>query len=213
MIVSGMMFCEALENFPGKIQAGETGIFFLQLFHDPQAVRIVFKTAVAFHQAGEHRFRFMPKGRVAEIVRERDGLGEVGVQAERAGNVARDGGDFNSMRQPCTQMIPGAVEKHLGLVFETAESARMDDPVAVPLVLCAPERGCLGKFASACIATELGQVSQGLAFQLFEFQSIARHGSNSSINSSIIPAPKCRAVQTGGGWCLQSNCWGSWRRR
>jgi hypothetical protein len=48
------------------------------------------------------------------------------------------GGDFNRVREPRAQMVAGAVEKNLRLVFEPAEGARMDDAVAVALVMGAP---------------------------------------------------------------------------
>ncbi len=75
---------------------------------------------------------------MAEVVRERDGLGQVRVQPQRAGDVARDGGDFDRVREARAEMIAGAVEKNLRLVFEPAEGARMDDAVAVALIMRAP---------------------------------------------------------------------------
>ena len=75
---------------------------------------------------------------MAEVMRERDGFGQVLVQLQRAGDVARDGGDFDGMREPRAEMVAGAVEKNLRLVFEPAEGARMDDAVAVALVMRAP---------------------------------------------------------------------------
>ena len=94
---------------------------------------VVFEPAVASHAFGQHRFALVTKRRMAQVVRKRDRLGQIRVQPERAGDVARDGGDFDRMRQPRAQMVAGAVEKNLRLVFEAAEGARMDDAVAVAL--------------------------------------------------------------------------------
>ncbi len=87
----------------------------------------------------QNGFALVAERRMAEVVRERDGFGEVGVQPQRAGEVAGDGGDFNRVREPRAQMVAGAVEKNLRLVFESAEGARMDHAVAVALVMRAPE--------------------------------------------------------------------------
>ncbi len=42
----------------------------------------------------------MAEWRVTEVVRKRDGLGEVLVERERAGNGARDGRDLDRVREP-----------------------------------------------------------------------------------------------------------------
>ena len=113
---------------------------------------------------------------MAEVVRERDGFGEVGVEAQRAGEVARDGGDFDGVREPRAEVIAGAVEKNLGLVFQPAEGARMNDAVAVALVLRAPERWWFLKLSPTRVAAELRIRREDLAFEGFEFLAGARHG-------------------------------------
>ena len=136
---------------------------------------------------------------------------KISVQFQRAGDVARDGGDFNRVREPRAQMVAGAVEKNLRLVFQPAEGARMDDAVAVALVMRAPFRRGLLVFASARVAAELRVGRENLAFDLFQFLTGARHGENSGriISSPAVPARKCRAAQTAGGWCPRSSCSGS----
>ena len=176
MVVSGLMFREAFQNFPRKIQAGKAGILFLQFLDDAETVEIVLKSAVAFHQAGKHHFALVTKRRMPEVVRERNGLGEIGVEAERAGNVPGTGGHFNRVREPRAEMIAGAAEKNLRLVFEPAEGARMNHAVTVALVLRAPDRRNFLVLATARVAAELGVRCEKLAFELFEFLAGARHG-------------------------------------
>src|SRR5581483_8585329 len=146
---------------------------------------------------------------MAEVMREGNRFRQIGIQSQRAGNVARNGCDFNRVREPRAQMVAGAVEKNLCLVFEPAKGARMNDAVAVTLILCAPFGRRFGKFASTGVAAKLRKRSERFSFDLFEFLSRARH----EINSLAIPELKFRAIQTAGEWCLQSNCSGSWRRR
>ena len=114
---------------------------------------------------------------MAEVMRERDALGEVGVEPQGAGDIARDGGDFNSVRQARAEVVAGAVEENLRLVFEPAKGARMNDAVTVALVVRAPFRRRLGILAAARVATELGVGRERLPFDLFQFLTGARHGS------------------------------------
>ncbi len=89
---------------------------------------------------------------MAEVVRQRDGLGQVLIQPQRAGDVARDGGHLHRVREPRAEVIAGAVEKNLGLVFEPAEGAGMNDAVAVALVMRAPFGRRLRMLAPAGVA-------------------------------------------------------------
>ncbi len=70
---------------------------------------------------------------MAEIVAERDRLGQVLVEPKRLGERARDLGDFDRMGEPGAEMVALVVDEDLRLVGEAAESRRMDDPVAVAL--------------------------------------------------------------------------------
>ena len=56
-----------------------------------------------------------------EVVRERDGFGQVFIQPERAGDRAADRGDLDGVREPRAQVVAGAVEKDLRLVLEPPE--------------------------------------------------------------------------------------------
>src|SRR5262249_4618532 len=75
----------------------------------------------------------MAERRVAEIVREREGLGEVLAEPQRARNRARDLRDFEAVRQARPIMVALVIDKDLRLVLEAPEGARMDDAVAVAL--------------------------------------------------------------------------------
>src|SRR5580704_8668531 len=72
-------------------------------------------------------------------------------------------------------MVAGAVKKDLGLVFEAAECARMNDAVAVALIVRPPRGRRFGIFAPEGIAAELRVGRKDLAFDLFEFLSGSRH--------------------------------------
>ena len=70
---------------------------------------------------------------MAEIVRERHGLGEVLVEPERAADRARDLRHFEAVGQPGAVMVALVIDEDLGLVLQPAERGRMDDAVAVAL--------------------------------------------------------------------------------
>ena len=73
----------------------------------------------------------MPERRMAEIVRQRERLGEILVETERPRERARDLLHFQGVRQPRPVMIALVEDEDLGLVFEPAEGGGMDDAVAV----------------------------------------------------------------------------------
>jgi hypothetical protein len=71
--------------------------------------------------------------RVAKIMRERQRLGEIVVEAERAGKRASDLTDLERMGKSCSKMIALVRDKNLRLVGEPPERRAMDDAVAIPL--------------------------------------------------------------------------------
>ena len=73
--------------------------------------------------------------RVPEVVPERARLGEVLVQAEGARDRPRDLRDLERVREPRAVVVALERDEDLRLVLEPPERARVDDPVAVALVL------------------------------------------------------------------------------
>ena len=70
---------------------------------------------------------------VAEIVRQRQGLGEVLVQPQRARDRAGDLRDFEAVRQPGAVMVALMRDEDLRLVHQPPERGRMENAVAVAL--------------------------------------------------------------------------------
>ncbi len=62
-----------------------------------------------FHQAVQNHLALVPEGRMPEVMRQGDGLGQVFIQHQRAGDVAGNGGDFHRVRQAGAEVIAGAV--------------------------------------------------------------------------------------------------------
>ena len=223
MSVRLIMLHQTFADFPCEIQSREARILLFEFLDDAQALAVVFEAAVALHQFVLDNLAFMAEGGMAEVVRQGDGFRQIFVQLQSPGDVAGDGCDFHGVRQPRAQMVAGAVEKDLGLVFQPSKRPRVDDAVAVALVMRPPVGRFLRVFAAARVGAELGVASQILPLQLFEFFSRAGHESNSErgarngpsgalVNLPAVPARARLSAQTTGGWRPQSGCSGSRRR-
>ena len=105
-------------------------------------------------------FAGVPERRVADVVNQGEGLHQVHVKAKLAGNGAGNLRHFQRMGQPVAKMIGETAGKNLGLGFQPAESARVDDAVAVPLEIIAIGVLGLGNAASAGLLHPHGVVGQ-----------------------------------------------------
>ena len=74
---------------------------------------------------------------MADVVHERQYFDQIGVQVQLLGDGARDLRDLERMRQTIAEVIGEASGEYLRLIFQTAESARVDDTIAVTLVVIA----------------------------------------------------------------------------
>ena len=202
MIVGGGMLGKAFADLEGEVQAGERGVFLLEALDDAEALAVVLEPAVVAHELVEGVLTLVAVGGVAEVMSEGDGFGEVLVDAEGAGDVAGDGGDLHGVGEAGPQVVAGAVEEDLGLVFEPAEGARVDDAVAVALVLGSPVGGRLGIAAAARVGAELGEWGEPLALVLLEFVAGAGHGrmgNAAGLRRGATRGRGCPANRTSGG--------------
>ena len=72
---------------------------------------------------------------MAEVVRQRDGFGQVFVEPQGAGEGAGDLGDFQGVGQPRPVMVLFGVNEDLRLVLEPPKGLGVQDPVPVALEL------------------------------------------------------------------------------
>ncbi len=73
----------------------------------------------------------MPERRMAEIVGERQRLGEIFIEPQPPGERARHLRDLERMGEPGAVMIALVEHEDLGLVLEPAKGGRVNDAVAV----------------------------------------------------------------------------------
>ncbi len=116
----------------------------LQLRDEAQPVAVVVEAAVPGHAGVERVLAGVAERGVAEIVAERDALGEILVQREGPRQRTRELGDLDGVGQAGAEMIALVMYEHLRLVGEAAEGGGMDDAVAVALERRAGRRVRLG---------------------------------------------------------------------
>jgi len=126
-----IVFDDAFERFPGQIEAVEIRIAVLQRGHDAQGLRIMIKSAVIFQTGIQCPLASVTERGMAEIMRQRQRLGEILVEPELTGKRAGNLRDFQRVRQARAIMIALVKYEYLCLVLQAAERGRMNDPVAI----------------------------------------------------------------------------------
>ena len=128
------MFGDAFADLERQVQAWEAGIALLELLDDAQGVDIVIEVgAEAGHLPVELLLAGMGEGRMADIVSERQGLGEIFVETEDRGYGARNLRDFDGVGQAVAEMVGKAGREDLRLGFQAAECPGVNDTVAIAL--------------------------------------------------------------------------------
>ena len=92
----------------------------LDAVDDAQALLIVPEADAGVDRV-ERALPRVAERRVAEVVPEADGLGEVLVEFERAGDRAREARDLERVRQARAVMVALRAQEHLRLVLQAAE--------------------------------------------------------------------------------------------
>src|SRR6185369_1048783 len=110
--------------------------------------------AVLGHQLAQLLLARVAEGRMPDVVAERDRLDQRLVQLQRASDRARDLRDLERVGHARAEVVAGAVDEDLRLVFEAAERAAVDDAVAVAREVGAVRVGGLGMLAAAARAGE-----------------------------------------------------------
>ncbi len=91
----------------------------------------------------------MAERRMADVMGQRQGLGQVFVEAQLPGHGAGDLRHFQRVGETGAVMIALMEHEDLGLVLEAPKRGRVDDPVAIPAKRAAGPARSLGKQPSA----------------------------------------------------------------
>ena len=103
---------------------------------------VVVEAAVGAHAVVESVLAGVPERRVPEVVRQRERLGEILVEAEGAGDGAGDLAYLEGVGEPRAVVVALMEDEHLRLMLEPPKGGGVDDPVTVALELAARRRGC-----------------------------------------------------------------------
>ena len=119
-----------------------------EMIDHAQTLQIVLEAAIGFHAGIQGILPGMAEGCVAEIVRQRNSLGEVFIQIQLARDGARNLRDLQAVRQTGSEQIAFVVHEYLGLVFEPPKRGGVNDAVAITLKFTAALRGGLAMQAA-----------------------------------------------------------------
>jgi hypothetical protein len=149
---------DALADVVRQVQPG-FGVAPLQAVDDPDRLVVVLEPPgfrVAFgEQVVEDVLPGVAERRVAQVVPQGDGLGQVLVQAERAGDASGDLRDLDRVGEPGAEVVPFVRNEDLRLVFQPPEGPGVDDPVAVADVLRAKSSSWAGSGPRGLVARAL----------------------------------------------------------
>ena len=95
----------AFQRLPGEVEPVEGGIAALQRGDDAQRLRVVVEAAEGGEALVERALAGMAERRMAEIVRQRQRLGQILVEPQRAGERARDLRHFQRVGEPGAVMV------------------------------------------------------------------------------------------------------------
>ena len=128
-----IMLGHALQGFECEIQPIVADIAALEPGHDADCLRIVFEPSKRLHFPCQRILAGMSEWRVAQIMRQCDGICQVGIQPELGGQRPGDPRNLDGMGEASPEVIAIRRDKHLGLVHQPAECGRVNDPVAIAL--------------------------------------------------------------------------------
>ena len=167
---------DAVAHFPREV---EPLALVLEVLHDPKALLVVAERPL--QERGKGLFAQVAERCVAEVVPERDRLGEVLVQPQGPGGRPGDLGDLERVRQANAVVVPLRREEHLGLVLEAPERLGVDDPVAVALVGRSERVRRLVAFPALGRRGERGVRGQRVSLDLLGALPGGGHGPDSSV--------------------------------
>jgi hypothetical protein len=126
---------DALAHAQRQIQPAKAGVALLKPGHDAQRVQVVVEAQAQAAQAlVEGLFAGVAKGRMADVVRQRQRLGQLRIQPQRAASV-RDLGHFQGVGQAAAEVVrrgvAGQAREDLRLAGQAAKGARVQNAGAV----------------------------------------------------------------------------------
>ena len=123
---------DAVPDLDRQIEASTVA---LEHLDDPERMLVVAEVTAGMlvQDRVERLLAGVAKGRMTEVVADRDRLRKVLVQSERARDDPADSGRLHRVGQACAEMIAPGCHEDLRLVLQSSKRLRVDDAVAIPL--------------------------------------------------------------------------------
>jgi hypothetical protein len=93
---------------------------------------------MAPHYRVQRNFARVSKGRMPDVVYQRESLDQIGIQIEARCDGARDLRNLDGVRQSRAKVVGDTMSENLRLILEAAKGAGVNDAVAIAL-----ERGAI----------------------------------------------------------------------
>ena len=123
------MVQDAVPHLPGEIQAC-AGLF--EAIHHANTLLVV--TEATLDALVQTPLSGVSEGGVAQIVSQRDGLGQIFVEPQGTGDSAGDLRHLQGVGQTGTVVVALRSQKHLRFMLETAKRLAMQHPIPIPLI-------------------------------------------------------------------------------
>ena len=135
-VIAGVLH-DAFAHAQGQIQAAKGRVPLLEPGDDAQGMKVVVKAEREAAQAAvESLFAGVAKGRMADVVHQREGLGQFRIQPQSRGQRARYLGHLQRVRQAAAKVVGRRSSRQpredLGLARQPAKGARVQNPGGVP---------------------------------------------------------------------------------
>jgi iron-sulfur cluster assembly accessory protein len=198
-----VVFHKSLQCFPCQVQAIKLGVTPLQMGNDAKGLGIVIKPAIFRHQLVKGALACMTKGRVAQIMGQCQGFGEIFIHTENTRDGPGNLRHFKCVGEAGSKVVTLVIDKHLCFVFQPPKRRGMDDAVPVP---CKGRPGWTFRFgkqpapAFLSYAGVAGQMAYHLSHPALDISS--RNPDISSMSTpavSLTPAAAKRILQITGG--------------
>ena len=163
---------DPVDDLGGEVQPSAV---LLDDLHDALSLHVVGESAG--HDLIQSAFAVVPERSMPEVVPERDSLGEIFVQPERACNSAGDLADLQRVREPRAVVVGVRDKEHLRLVLQPAERPAVDYPVPVALEVRADIVRSLRKLAAAGVGCLAGKFAEDKSLVLHDTFSRKHSGS------------------------------------
>lgn len=186
---------DAVAHLPGQVQA--PAVLF-QLVHHPQTLHIMPESLRA--ELVQRALPCVAKGRVPQVMGQADGLGQILVETQGAGNGASDLRHLQRVGEPGAVEVALRREKYLRFLLEPPERFAVDDPVTVPLEHRTDRVLLFGPHPAPAGIAECCPGGQGQPLDLFGALSYIHQEpslsvfSPSSRTAQPIPMPRLRQV-------------------